>query len=191
MSKHFILPVPSSIALSYDRDNDPPDWPAIKEAVVNDHLTLDHLALINRVEDLWEHPEKREHVTKVRVRSADVLAVGGSTREALLDRRAIQFFKDYRLHTKAGFDGALAAGTWDCQFAFWLTPGDISTLIEEGHDYDPADFEPEAIAKAARDMVCSNEWAYSVFNIMRDDVIAQAKEITREMREAKEPAVTA
>lgn len=181
-----ILPVPKTIALSYDRERNPIDWPQIKAQVMNDHLNLDYLAIVNRVQDLWEHPEKRNHTTKVTVRAAEVLAVGGCDDQALNDRRAIQAFKDLRIHEKAGFDGVLATGTWDSQFAFWLTPGDLISLIEDGEDHDLADFDPEAIEAAARDMVSANDWAYTTFSEMRDEVIEDAKRRTAAHRSRKE-----
>lgn len=185
-----ILPVPSSLALSYDTDHtNPPDWAEIKARAMNDHLRLDLLAIVNIVEDLWKHPEKRDYTTKVRVRSADVLTIGGSTHQAFIDRRAVQIFEDLGIHVKAGFDGVLAAGTWDCQFAFWLTPKDLSDLIEDGDDHDLAGFEPEAIEAAVRDMTGNNDWAYSTFNQMRDDVIEDAKRRSAEIRANKEAAI--
>lgn len=182
--KNSITEVPDAVALTYDRDHkNTPDWEAIKAAANEKHPGLNTDTVIDRVQTLWETPEKFAHASKLRIRDGHSLVIGGgNTKTASEDRKVVAQFKELGVHAKAGFDGVSACGTWDGQFAWWLTPAEIWNEIEESEIHDPADFEQGAIEDAVRHMTGNTDRSWEMFNEMRQDVINDAEHRSRVIR---------
>lgn len=176
------IKIPETIALTYDTDHsEPPNWQMIEEQAVSrnpDKATAEVTEIVGRTRELWDHPDRQVHTTMVTARNGHVLSVGGGDDfDATQDRATVQKFKLLNVHEQAGFDGTLAAGTRDSQFAWWLTPTVIWEAIAEG-DYQFDDFDQEAIEDAIRSLTSNNDWAYGEFCGMRKAIIEDAAERT-------------
>lgn len=176
--------VPATIALTWDLEHESnPDWKAMKNA----HPDQETVAIIDTVKRLWDTSTAPAYAVRVKARDGRILAVGGGDDPAAVsDRRAVQQFKDRGIATEAGFDGKMAGGTRDNQFAWWLTPGVIWQEISENEELDEGDFDQPQIEEAIRNLINHNDWAWGQFNEMRNTIVDDARTLTAKARSEKE-----